>query len=459
MTDEQGGQPADQPERAGSGSGSAASDPAGGFFAAQEELTGRPAAELTAESAQRHAAARGGDPARPDPAAVVADSENQVRRCAFTRCRKPLPDKRRAGKKSEHCPQEVTSWEVEPGVVKTCGQMARSERDLAAVIRQQTGGDSDGPVAVPALDVVELGERIDTAIPAVQGVLGSVASLLEGLTSVRTTLDQDIAAAHAARDEAVRAKTIADSDAAAARQVAVAAEAAQADAEERAAAAESAARRDRDARIRAERAQATAEGRVTELQDNLQRADERIEALADRAERAATDLAHTEGELTAARAEVAAERARADAQEQRATNAVAAATELERTLRGEFAQDLARRTDQHQQALATARTDYDQRLDQRLEQARRDTDAALHQVREQSDAARAADRSAHDEQVGQLHQQLGALTQRAQSAETAQRAQAGQVRELRAALTGTLNALDEDSDALRQQIRQLLEEQ
>lgn len=496
MSDEQGGQPADQPERTeedraaaepGSTTGESAAragrtgqtptpdggaDDGGAAQAAanvdrldealrQAGVPGGPADEeppfgpgdfVDAEGRRGHvhhvsaeeiaAAAAAARPPRLDPVSAVAVSEANVRRCGFSRCRKPLPDERRAGKKSEHCPKEVTSWEVEPGVVKTCGQMARSERDLAAVVRLQTGVESEGPVGVPGLDVVELGERIGTAIPAVQSALGPVAQLLEGLTGVRAQLEQEVAAAYAARDEAVSAKTAADSDAAAARQVAVDAEAAQAEAEQRAEDAERAARRARLDKEAAERAQATAEGQAGELRDNLVRADERIEALAERAEQAAGDLSRTQGELTAARAAIKEHKQRADTQETRANTAVAAAADLERTLRAEFAADLERRAGEHQQALDATRDDFDARL----RQARDDFDTAVTQVREQAESDLNAERSAHAEAIGQLNQRLGSLTHRAETAETAQQTQAGLVRELRTALARTLDLVDDDID-------------
>ncbi|WP_370973683.1 hypothetical protein [Amycolatopsis sp. cg9] len=516
MTDEQGEQPADQQERSaadrapadpgaatgdsgargerpggpvageGGADGPSTSDPAGAFFAAQADLTGRPAAELAAESAgatepgvfvdgegrrgyARHvgpaevaAVAARTRPARLDPVSAVAFNEAHVRRCGFSRCRKPLPDEQRAGKKSEYCSKDVTSWEVEPGVLKTCGQMARSERDLAAVIRLQTGADAEGPVGVPDLDVVELGELVDTAIPAVQAVLGPITSLLDGLGGVRAQLAQDVAAAHAARDTALQEAATEKSNAATARQVAVDAEAAKAAAETRAETAEDAARRDRLAKERAEKAEERAEGRVTELQDNLERADERIEALAEKAEKAAGDLARTEGELTAARAATEEQKQRAEAQAERANAAVAQAAELERTLREEFAAELERRAGEQQRALDDARADFDQRL----EQARREFNAAVEQVREQAESARDAERRAHADQIGQLHQQLGGLTQRAETAETARREQAGLVRALRAALARTITLAGEDDvedragrlAELRREFRALLEE-
>jgi hypothetical protein len=157
----------------------------------------------------------------------------------------------------------------------------------------------------------------------------------------------------------------------------------------------------------------------------------------------------------AARAAIAEDKGRADAQEQRANNAVAAATELERTLRIEFAGKLQQQASEHQQALDDARTDYDQRL----AQAARDTEAAVQRAREEVEAARAGDRREHAEQIGQLNQQLGALTQRAEGAETGQREQAGLLSELRAAVAAALAALGEDGDDLRQQYQHLVQEQ
>lgn len=514
MSDEQGGQPADQPERAEEGRAAADPGSATGESAATAERAGQmpgvdadeddggaaqaaanvewldeklkqagigqgdpnvgedeeppfgPGDFVDGEGRRGHvrhvspeeiaAAAAAHRPPRLDPVSTVAVSEAHVRRCGFSRCRKPLPDERRAGRKSDTCDPKDTSWVVgeDKGgkdIVKTCGQMALSERDLAAVVRLQTGVESEGPVGVPGLDVVELGERIGTAIPAVQSALGPVAQLLESLSGVRAQLEQEVAAAHTARDEAVSAKTAADSDAAAARQVAVDAEAAQAEAEQRAEDAERAARRARLDKEAAERAQSTAEGRVTELQDNLVRADERIEALAERAQKAADDLSRTVGERDAAREAITAEKQRADAQETRANAAVAAAADLERTLRAEHAADLERRAGEHQQALDAARADYDTLLtqardnfDSRLQQARADFDTAVEQVREQAESDLTAERSAHAEAIGQLHQRLGSLTHRAETAETAQQAQAGLVRELRTALARTLALIGDD---------------
>lgn len=524
MSDEQGEQPSDQPERAGDDRAAADPGSATGEPAARAEQTGQaPAASgeddlgaaqsaanaewldealrkagasdgeeppfgpgdfVDSEGRRGHAryvspeeiaaTAAGHRPPRLDPASAVAFNEAQVRKCDFSRCRKPLPDEQRAGRKSEHCDPKDTSWVVGQDktgkdIVKTCGQMARSERDLAAVVRLQTGEEGEGPVGVPGLDVVELGERIDTAIPAVQSALGPVTRLLEGLTGVRTQLAQEVSAAYTARDAAVSAKTAADSDAAGARRVAVDAEAAQAEAEQRAATAERAARSARLDKEAAERAQATAEGQASELRDNLVRADERIEALAERAEKAADDLSRTVGERDAARAAIAEEKQRADDQEQRANNAVAGATELERRLRVEFAAELERRADEHQQALDTARADYDTLLtqargdfDDRLQQARGDFDAAVQEVREQAESARETERSAHVEQIGQLNQQLGGLTHRAETAEAAQRDQDSLTRELRAALTTTLEALPDDEarrGELRERFQQLLDDE
>jgi hypothetical protein len=522
MTEDQGEQPADQPERSEEGvepadrdaltsaraeqggdpAGEPAPEPAdassaaGAFFAEQARLIGRPADELADEAARRYTGAQaaenidqldealrragvgpGGEeppfepddvvdgegrrghvrhvspdevaaataahrPARLDPVSAVAANEAHVRRCEFSRCRKPLPDERRAGRKSDTCDPKDTSWVVGEdkggkNIVKTCGQMARSERDLAAVIRIQTGAGADGPVGVPALDIVQLDERVDTAIPAVQAALGPINSLLEGLVGVRTQLDQDVAAAHAARDEAVGKATEADSRAETSRRVAVDAEAAKAAAETRAEEAETAARRDRLAKESAERAEAKAEGRASELQDNLERADERIVALAERAEKAAGDLARTQGELTAARIAIEEQAQRAIAQQERANAAVAQAAELERTLRAEFAAELERRAGEQQRALDAARADYDQQL----EQARDDFDVAVERVREKAESVRETERRAHAEQLGQLHQQLGGLTQRVETAEADQREANGLVRQLRTALTTTFDAL------------------
>ncbi|MGW4528900.1 hypothetical protein [Amycolatopsis sp. NPDC004378] len=514
MSDEQGERPADQPERREEGRGAAEPGSATGESAARAGRAGQTsaadggeddggAAQAAAnvdqlDEALRQAGVQGGPedeeppfgpgdfvdaearrghvpyvgpeeiaaaaaahrPPRLDPVSAVAASEAHVRRCGFSRCRKPLPDERRAGRKSDTCDPKDTSWVVGEDksgkdIVKTCGQMALSERDLAAVVRLQTGVESDGPAGVPGLDVVELGERIGTAIPAVQSALGPVAQLLEGLTGVRTQLEQEVAAAYAARDEAVSAKTAADSDAAAARQVAVDAEAAQAEAEQRAEDAERAARRARLDKEAAERAQATAEGQASELRDNLVRADERIEALAERAEKAADDLSRTVGERDAAREAIAEEKQRADAQETRANAAVAAAAELERTLRDEFAAELERRAGEHQQALDAARDEFDSRV----QQARDDFDAAVEQVREQAESGLNAERSAHAEAIGQLNQRLGSLAHRAETAEAAQQEQAGLVRELRAALARTLDLVgDDDIDDRTGRVTELRDE-
>jgi hypothetical protein len=372
---------------------------------------------------------------------------DEPRRCGFSLCRKVLPDEA-TGRKLDYCREQDTTWPIgEDRKPATCRELGRAERALAAV----TGARA----AVAEVNVVELSEHVDAVLGPVQSVVGPVTALLDTLTGVRGALDGAVATARAEREEALRQVADADSRAEVSRRKAVEAEAAKSDAVEAKEAAERAARKDRADREKANDAKNKAEGRVQELQDNLERANERIEPLVERVTKAAEDLARTEGERDAARAAIAEEKRRADAQEQRANNAVAAATELERTLRIEFAGKLQQQASEHQQALDDARTDYDQRL----AQAARDTEAAVQRAREEVEAARAGDRREHAEQIGQLNQQLGALTQRAEGAETGQREQAGLLSELRAAVAAALAALGEDGDDLRQQYQHLVQEQ
>ncbi|ASR39997.1 hypothetical protein BAY61_32470 (plasmid) [Prauserella marina] len=425
MADDQGQGSRDQGERPGEGSEPGEHGSQSGQFADGRRGQTR---EVSDEEAAAGRAA--------DETSARAAGGDEPRRCGFSLCRKPLRDEG-TGRKLEYCRKEDTSWDVgDERQPATCRELGRAERALATV----TGARA----AVAEVNVVELGEHVDAVIAPVQAVVEPVTRLLDTLTGVRGALDGAVATARAEKEEALRQAADADGRAEASRQIAVEAEAAAAAAVDEKEAAARAARRDRDDRVRAERAQATAEGRAAELEQALGRATERVDALTARTDDLAARLARASGELDSSRQTIEEERQRAGGQEERANAAIAAAADRERQLREEFDQRLEQLRIQHAAA---------------LDQARQDSVTAARQAREQGEVTRQAEAQRHAHQLAELHERIGTLSQRADAADGIASAQSDQLRAWRRTLAAALEQHHEDTEALRQQLRTLLDDQ
>lgn len=108
-----------------------------------------------------------------------------VRRCGYSRCRRPLPDEG-TGRKFAYCPDRT--WPGPDGREVMCRELGRAENLLRAVHSDDT---------IPDTTLIELSEHVTAT-------LGPVEEFLESLRLVGGRLDGAVTSALEARDEAER---------------------------------------------------------------------------------------------------------------------------------------------------------------------------------------------------------------------------------------------------------------
>ncbi|MDT7783295.1 MAG: hypothetical protein QOF58_1714 [Pseudonocardiales bacterium] len=362
-------------------------------------------------------------------------SEHGEPLCGNSRCRKPLPAGGGPGRKHDYCPEKATVWPDSTGKNRTCNDLGTAERLLFDIY------------GVTAAEVpADFFSRLDAVLGPVEVLQQTSGALLSGLGGIREQLATAVRTAEQERDRALAAEADAKGRAEISDEKAQEAFEERDRAIERADTAEDAADDSRKARDRALADKERAEGRAAELVKAQEREAERMAGLIARVERAEIDLATRTTERNSAREERAAEK-------QRAEDAEAANIVLERALRDEFRQELERRAEQQQRELVAARDDYDRRL----EQIRADNDAALQRVRAEADGLLQGVRAEAEAARVPLIQELGALGQRAATAESDRDRQATRARDLRSALGTVLAVAGESADELREQLQHLLD--
>ncbi|GAA2877155.1 hypothetical protein GCM10010472_38520 [Pseudonocardia halophobica] len=338
-------------------------------------------------------------PAETDSGAVA-----EPRRCAFRRCREPLPVLVGRGNRPRYC-QDGRSWGTKGLSCKD------AEAAFVAVESLREEGDTAG--AVTAVD--DLGARLAAAA-------GPLAAVLDGVAVLRTQLDDEVREALAARDAALArsaedhgARLAAEERAVRAESMAAEAGARAAEAVELRTEAERARTRAEQAAAAAEREQLRAEGRSVALEDRAVRAEDLAEAAAAQTAQLRDELAALRATLTARDTELDTERRRArEAAEAHRTELAARRTELDAE-RQRAREAAVTHRDELDTALAGLREEHASRLDAVRAAAaeERDRTAARHrteQDRLREEHAAAIDRRAaeHAREAADLHRRLGA---------------------------------------------------